>query len=163
MAHEWGSLDEVFDYALGEERKAEELYRALEGQAPWADLKALFGELASAEAGHFRRLLELRRATAGAFDARDALRRVPRPPAATLEARGITDMASAYRYAIRAEKGAACLYASLGDLATAPEVRRTFEWLAQEELGHKARLEADRAKRRKGGFLKRLFRFAPSP
>jgi rubrerythrin len=79
----------------------------------------------------------------------------------TLRSKGITDIASAYRYAIRAEKGAAHLYGTLAGLATDPGVRRTLEMLAQEELEHKRRLEADR-ERRRGGFLTRLFRFAPS-
>lgn len=158
--HLWSSPDDVLDYALAEERKAEALYRALESQAPSAKLKALFADLASAERGHFGKLLKMRKATAASLDANELLHHIPRPRRATLEARGITDVASAYRYAIRAEKSAACLYATLGEMTTNPKVRRTFEWLVQEELQHKATLEADRAKREGSSFLKKLFRFA---
>ncbi len=161
MARQWRSVEEVLDHAMGEERKAEELYRALEVQAPSEDLRALFGDLASAEAGHFEKLLGIRTAKAASFAVSDLLSRLPRPQGVTLESKGITDIASAYRYAIRAERGAARLYGTLAGLASDPEVRGTLEKLTQEELEHRQRLEADR-ERRRGGFLRRLFRFAAS-
>ncbi|HPD16455.1 MAG TPA: ferritin family protein [Planctomycetota bacterium] len=159
MSQSWKSVDEALDYAMAAELKAAALYRALEQQAPSAKLKALFARFASEEDGHYRKLARLRQGAAAALGPGGPLA-VPRPASATLEARGITDIASAYRYAIRAEKGAARLYATLADLATSPRVRQTFELLMQEELKHRAWLEADLAKREGGGFLRRLFRRA---
>jgi len=159
MAQLWRSVSDVFDYAMAAEQKAVGLYRALQSQAPSEKLKTLFGDLALQEEGHFGKLLRMRKATAASLEA-SGIGCVPRPRGVTLETRGITDIASAYRYAIRAEKGAARLYATLADMAADPEIRRTFEVLTQEELAHRAWLEADLAKRESGGFLKRLFRFA---
>ncbi len=158
MAHLWKSVDEVIHYALGEEQKAVALYRLFADQAPSAKLKALFEGLVQEEMGHFRKLVRTRRATAASLAA-SGLGRLPHPQGASLDASGITDVESAYRFAIRAERGAFRLYSLLAEMAGMPDVRATFEMLAREEAGHKEKLEADLQKRLdRGGFLKRLFR-----
>ena len=158
MAQLWKSADEAIHYALAEEQKAVALYRLFADQAPSAKLKALFGELVQEEMGHFRKLMKMQKITAAALAA-SGLGRLPHPRSASLEASGITDVESAYRFAIRAEKGAIRLYALLGQMAQSPDARETFEMLAREELDHKTKLEADiQARLATGGFLKRLFR-----
>mgnify|MGYP000097264876 CR=1 FL=1 len=163
MGQLWKSVEEVLEYAMAEEQKAVALYRLFAEQSPSDELRTLFGGLVTAEMGHFKKLAKMRRATEATLVAR-RLHRLPRPPATSLLDAGIADVASAYRYAIRAEKQAQDLYAMLAGMATEPKVRDAFQMLADEELGHKSLLEADLEKRQsKGGFLKRLFRLAPKP
>jgi len=160
MTHLWKTAEDALDYALAEEQKAVAIYRTLEGQAPSRKLKELFGELATEEEAHFKKLLRMRRATSASLEAA-GLGRLPRPRRLSLESAGISDIESAYRYAIRAENGAARFYATMADMVGDPKIRKTLNVLVQEELGHKAKLEADLASRRSGrGFLKRLFRLS---
>jgi rubrerythrin len=161
MGQMWNSVDEVLDYAIVEERQAVFMYRAFASRAATQELKQLFEGFVGEEKAHFEKLLKMRKASDVTVET-GSLSRLPKPKKVTVPADGLVDATAAYRFAIRAEKSAWELYWVFAQMTKEPEIRKTFELLAGEELEHRERLKGALEARQspKGIFrgLIRLFR-----
>lgn len=158
MKHMWGSVDEVLDYALGEEQKAVITYKAFARQAGTAELRRVFEGFVDEETAHFKKLLRMKKSASVSLPG-DGLSSLPRPKGGKLPADQIVDAEGAYRFAIRAEKAAWELYWVFSEMAGDPKVRETFRMLAEEEKAHRVKLQEEWKQRQSPkGFLKGLVR-----
>ena len=158
MGHMWDTVEEVLDYAILEERQAVFMYRAFAGKAATPELRQLFQALVDEEKLHFEKLLKVRKAS-DATVAEGSLSKLPKPKKVRVPADGLVDAAAAYRFAIRAEKSAWELYWVFSQMVKEPKIRKTFEFLAAEELKHREMLGAAlKARQSPKGLFKGLIR-----
>jgi len=137
------SVNEVLDFAIGEEEKAAAFYTDLAAKMdrPW--MKQVFEEFAQEERGHKEKLLGVKE---GNF-------LLPVQEKVTdlkigdylIDAEPTAEMGyqEALVVAMKAEKSAFRLYSDLADTAAEPGIRDTFLALAQEEAKHKLRFEIE--------------------
>ncbi|HPD17936.1 MAG TPA: ferritin family protein [Planctomycetota bacterium] len=158
MQHLWKSVDEVLDYALGEEQKAVITYKAFARQAGTAELRRVFEGFVDEETAHFKKLLRMKKSGNVSLPG-DGLNSLPRPKGGKLPADQIVDAEGAYRFAIRAEKAAWELYWVFSEMADDLKIRHVFKLLAEEEKAHRAKLQEEWKQRQSPkGFLKGLVR-----
>jgi rubrerythrin len=139
----WQSIDDILNFAIGEEQAAFEFYTRLAAQAAASDMRATFKGFADEEMKHKVRLEAiqlggtLRPAEGQVMDLRiaDYLVDVPASPG--------LDYRSALVLAMKKEKAAFKLYSDLAAGADDENVRATFLALAQEEARHKLRFELE--------------------
>lgn len=139
----WQSIDDILDFAIGEEQAAFEFYTRLASQAAASDMRATFESFADEEMKHKVRLEAiklggtLRPAKGPVMDLRiaDYLVDVPASPG--------LDYRTALVLAMKKEKAAFKLYSDLAASADDENVKGTFLALAQEEAKHKLRFELE--------------------
>jgi rubrerythrin len=139
----WQSIDDILDFAIGEEQAAREFYAHLAEQAPAREMRATFENFANEEMKHKVRLEAiklggtLRPAQGQVVDLKiaDYLVDVPATPR--------LDYRSALVLAMKKEKAAFKLYSDLANSASDENVQATFLALAQEEARHKLRFELE--------------------
>jgi rubrerythrin len=142
MKH-WDSVDEILDYAIGQEEQAVEFYSDLAARVekPW--VRKIFEDYADEERGHKRKLLAIK---AGKLlqseepeliDLKIADYAIDAEPATSMDYR------DALILAMRREKAAFKLYSDLAAASGNPQIRETFLGLAQEEAKHKLRFELE--------------------
>ncbi|MBM4036612.1 MAG: hypothetical protein FJ291_33165, partial [Planctomycetes bacterium] len=120
--------------------------------------REVFEGFVADETTHMEKLLKARKASSLTVQ-QGSLSSLPRPRAVRLPADGLADAPAAYRFAIRAEKSAWALYSVLAQMAAEPRIRRTFEFLAAEEMSHRTKLEAGlKALKSSRGFFRGLIR-----
>lgn len=139
----FSSLDEILAFAVAREIEAAVFYADLAGKARTEPMRVLLRELEAEEKQH-RILLEKYRAGSP----------VPAPGASVPDL-GLTEAADgepldpaasaqdALIVAARKEAAAADLYGRLAAAAGDAEARKMFEYLVQQELRHKFRLESE--------------------
>jgi len=139
----WQSIDDILNFAIGEEQAAFEFYTRLASQAAASDMRATFESFANEEMKHKVRLEAiklggtLRPAKGHVMDLRiaDYLVDVPASPG--------LDYRTALVLAMKKEKAAFKLYSDLAASADDENVKGTFLALAQEEAKHKLRFELE--------------------
>jgi rubrerythrin len=139
----WQSIDDILNFAIGEEQAAFEFYTRLASQAAASDMRATFESFANEEMKHKVRLEAiklggtLRAAEGPVMDLRiaDYLVNVPASPG--------LDYRTALVLAMKKEKAAFKLYSDLAASADDENVKATFLALAQEEARHKLRFELE--------------------
>ena len=139
----WQSIDDILDFAIGEEQAAFEFYARLASQAAASDMRATFESFANEEMKHKVKLEAiklggtLRPAKGRVMDLRiaDYLVDVPASPG--------LDYRTALVLAMKKEKAAFKLYSDLAASADDENVKGTFLALAQEEAKHKLRFELE--------------------
>ena len=139
----WQSIDDILDFAIGEEQAAFEFYTRLASQAAASDIRATFESFANEEMKHKVRLEAiklggtLKPAKDPVMDLRiaDYLVDVPASPG--------LDYRTALVLAMKKEKAAFKLYSDLAASADDENVKGTFLALAQEEARHKLRFELE--------------------
>jgi rubrerythrin len=139
----WQSIDDILNFAIGEEQAAYEFYTRLADQAPSPDMRATFENFANEEMKHKVRLEAirlggtLRPAKGQVADLRiaDYLVDVPASPG--------LDYRTALVLAMKKEKAAFKLYSDLAASADDENAKATFLALAQEEARHKLRFELE--------------------
>jgi len=139
----WQSIDDILNFAIGEEQAAYEFYTRLADQAPAQDMRDTFESFAQEELKHKVRLEAiklggtLRPAQGQVVDLKiaDYLVDVPATPR--------LDYRSALVLAMKKEKAAFKLYSDLAASASDENVQATFLALAQEEARHKLRFELE--------------------
>lgn len=139
----WQSIDDILNFAIGEEQAAFEFYTRLASQAAASDMRATFESFANEEMKHKVRLEAiklggtLRAAEGPVMDLRiaDYLVNVPASPG--------LDYRTALVLAMKKEKAAFKLYSDLAASADDENVKGTFLALAQEEARHKLRFELE--------------------
>lgn len=139
----WQSIDDILDYAIGEEQAAYEFYTRLAGQAQSSGMRETFESFAQEEMKHKVRLEAikvggtLRPAERQVIDLQIGDYLVDAPATPALDYRG------ALVLAMKKEKAAFKLYSDLAASAADANVKATFLALAQEEARHKLHFELE--------------------
>ncbi|MHC5190645.1 MAG: ferritin family protein [Planctomycetota bacterium] len=132
---DFDTFEDVLDFAILQEKAAQQFYIKLAGEVLDADVQLFYRTLAEEEQIHEKKLRELKRyeydlnepdlealKDSGYLDA------MPIPPDISL-----TD---AIRYAIKKERSARMLYRTLGQTCKRKELSELFTELADEEEAH---------------------------
>lgn len=135
-------LGKIFDLAIGREDAANKFYADLARRVTNRSVQEVFNALAKEELGH-RSLLKTLKSEPGVQakfkpSADYHVSETEAQPAVSPD----MPLRDAVALAMKKEEQAVALYKSLGEAATAPEVRELFENLMNMESGHKNRLEA---------------------
>ena len=140
----WGSIEEVLDFAIGEEEKSFQFYTGLSQRMEEPALRETLIAFAAEEQRHKERLLalkqsgvELRPSRVEALDLKMAEYIVPGEIRTDMSYEEILTMA------MQREKAAHDLYLDLAAGAADPDIRDAFLSLAQEESNHKLHFEAE--------------------
>jgi rubrerythrin len=140
---ELNTIDEILDFAIGEEEKAHDFYTGLASkmEKPW--MKKAFEDFAKEELGHKAKLRKIKEE---GFKTH-APDKVPdlKLTDYVIDAKPSPDMnyQDALIVAMKAEKAAYKLYTDLAAKADDENVRQLFLDLAQEEANHKLRFETE--------------------
>jgi rubrerythrin len=140
---EFNSIDEILDFAIGEEQAAVDFYMHLSAQAKNSQTKKIFLEYAAEEMQHKSNLMKVKES--GSFVLADEIVRdlkiaeylVDVKPSATMTYQ------DALILAMKKEKAAFRMYSALAERAESPEVKTLFLNLAQEESKHKLKFELE--------------------
>ena len=140
---QWHSIDEILDFAIGEEKAAAEFYTRLADQSKTPGIRQVFEDFAQEEMGHKAKLESIK---AGGI-----LHPAGQPVADLKIAEYVVDVApspdmnyqGALVLAMKKEKAAFRLYTDLAASADDDQVKTTFLALAQEEARHKLRFEIE--------------------
>ena len=140
---QFNSVDDLLNFAIGEEEAAAAFYTELAGrmEKPWT--KKVFEDFAREEMGHKAKLLGIREgrrlepAKDKVLDLKIAEYVVDIQPRPGME---FTD---ALILAMKKEKAAFRLYSDLAEAAGESDIRDTLTALAQEEAKHKLRFELE--------------------
>lgn len=138
---QWNRIDEVLDFAVGEEEAAAEFYTALAERAEHPSMREVFEGFAREEQGHKAKLLAVKagEAEVGAEGEIPDLKIVDY----LVDVEPSPDMSyqDALIVAMKKEKKAIKLYQDLASIVQDQKVRAVFLALAKEEAKHKLRLE----------------------
>lgn len=139
----FASLNELLDFAIGEEERAERFYRDLASKMDAPHMRKVFDEFAAEERRHKAKLRQVKRGklpepfadTVGDLKVSDYVTDEPSGPD--------MDYQAALVLAMKAEKAAFRLYTDLAGKATDTKVRTALLGLAREEAAHKMRFEIE--------------------
>jgi rubrerythrin len=139
---DFGSADEILDFAIQNEMEANRFYSDLAQQMKNPAMQKVFEEFAIEEMGHKRKLEAVK---AGEFEIRDdqVLSLGIADYVVTGEPEPDMNYADALVLAMKKEKAAYRLYLDLAAIAEAEELTDLFLALAQEEAKHKLRFEIE--------------------
>jgi len=140
---QWTSVDEILDFAVGQEEEAAQFYTNLASTVdrPW--MSQIFKDFAKEEEGHKRRLLEVKAgkkllsAQTKVLDLRIGDYLVDVEPSAHM------DYQQALVVAMKKEKKAFKMYIDLAAATDDTHLQGVFLGLAQEEAKHKLRFELE--------------------
>jgi len=139
----FNSIEEILDFAIGEEQAAVDFYTGLAAKAKNEDMKSAFEEFAMEEVKHKARLAKIK--NEGVFD-------LPTGKVTDLK---ISDYLvnikphenmsyqEALILAMKKEKSAFLLYSKLADRSPNSQLKELFLNLAMEESRHKLRFEIE--------------------
>ena len=139
----WSNVDEVLDFAIGNEERAAAFYTDLASKADSERMRKVFEGFAKEERGHKAKLERvkaggsLKPAQQKVIDLKIGDYLVDPPP------EGELDYQSALILAMKREKSAFKLYSDIARSAQDEELRELFLGLAQEEAKHKLRFEVE--------------------
>lgn len=141
---EFGSVDELLDFAIKNEEAAYELYTDLAGKVDRPGMRVVFEELAGEEVGHKEKLLAIKEGELmmpvkeKVLDLKisDYLVDVEPEPKKL-------DYQGALILAMKNEKAAFKLYTDLAETTDDEELAATLLAFAQEEAKHKLKLELE--------------------
>jgi len=140
---EWQSLDDVLDFAIGEEEAAAAFYQELSATVKGQHMRRLFLEFSEEEKGHKAKLQRVKEGHASISsggkvpDLKIGDYLVDLAPVPSM------DYQQALTLAMKKEKAAFKLYTHLAQTVGAGALRETFLGLAQEEARHKLRFEVE--------------------
>jgi rubrerythrin len=140
---EFKTIDDILDFAIGEEEGAQRFYESLASSAQSSGMREVFEGFAREERGHRAKLEAIKKGharegfTSGVQDLKlgDYLVDVEPTPE--------TGYQEALIVAMKKEKAAFRLYSDLAAVAPDEEMKNTFLGLAQEEAKHKLRFEVE--------------------
>jgi rubrerythrin len=140
---QWTSVDEILDFAVGQEEQAAQFYTDLAArmERPW--MTKIFEGFAREEMGHKRLLLEVKagkrllKAERKVLDLKIGDYLVDTEPSPDM------DYQDALIVAMKKEKKAFKMYTDLAEATDDENLQTTFLSLAQEEAKHKLRFEIE--------------------
>jgi len=139
----FNSVNELLDFAIGEEEKAAQFYTDLASKTNRSGTQDLFHQFSREEMGHKARLLEIKNgkqfdhAAGKILDLKLAEYLVDVPASPQL------NYQEALILAMKREKAAFRMYSDLAASVSDPKLRDTLLGLAQEEAKHKLRFEVE--------------------
>ncbi len=140
---QWQSVDEILDFAIGQEEQAYDFYTKMAAGMDKAWMKTIFENFAKEEQGHKKKLMDIKSgkllapATKKVLDLKLSDYLVEAQPSAQM------DYQEALLLAMKKEKKAFKMYSDLADATDDENVRNLFLGLAQEEAKHKLRFEVE--------------------
>ncbi len=140
---QFGSVEEILDFAIEQEQKAHDLYTEVAGMVTRPGMKQTFLELAEMELGHRRKLEGIKAGELPGFTPAkvqnlglaETLVDVDPAPNMTYQ--------EVLLFAMKAEQRAHDLYVGLAGATDDAGLREVFKGLAQEELKHKHFFETE--------------------
>jgi rubrerythrin len=139
---EFGSVNDVLDFAIGKEQEAFDLYFGLSQKMANEDMRRVFKEFAAEEQHHKMKLQEVRAGQQLLSAAQQVADLKIGDYLIDVEASGDMSYQQALILAMKAEKAAYRLYMDLAQRAPA-ELQELFFSLANEEAKHKLRFEVE--------------------
>jgi rubrerythrin len=139
----FGSVDEILDFAIGEEEAAEQFYRELAGQMGREAMREVFEGFADEEAGHKQRLQKVKKGQLLKPSAQKVADLKVADYVVEDEPNPEMDYQQAIILAMKKEKAAFRLYHDLAAATDNASLRDTLLALAQEEAKHKLRFEIE--------------------
>lgn len=139
----WKCVDDVLQYAIGQEQEAADLYRRLAARTKKPGMRQLYEGFAREEEGHKTKLTNIKTEKLLQPESRQTVDMKMTDylvESATDSELGYQD---ALILAMKREKAAFRLYSDLAEKSSAPEVKATLLSLAQEEAKHKLRFELE--------------------
>jgi len=140
---QWQSVDEILDFAIGQEEEAAQFYTSLASRMarPW--MSQIFNQFADEEKGHKRKLEEIKAGKRLVPDQEKVLDL--KIGDYLVDARPSPDMdyQQALILAMKKEKKAFMMYNDLADAVNDQDLKKIFLALAQEEAKHKLRFEVE--------------------
>ncbi len=143
LMREWISVDDVLDFAIGEEEGAVAFYTALAERAESPGMRKAFQEFAREEMGHKDKLMAVK--SGETFNPSDQSVEDLKIGDYLVDIVPSPDMSfqDALILAMKKEKSAFRLYSDLAEVTSDERVRNVFLSLAQEEAKHKLRFELE--------------------
>jgi len=140
---QWKSVDEVLDFAIGQEEEAAQFYTSLAGRMdrPW--MSKIFKDFAQEEMGHKRKLLDVKAGKKLAPVEGKILDLKIGDYLVDVEPKPDMDYQQALILAMKKEKKAFKMYTDLAAAAGDENLQYLFTGLAQEEAKHKLRFEIE--------------------
>jgi rubrerythrin len=140
---EFTSINEILDFAIGEEQAAVDFYLHLASQSKSGETKKIFEEYAREEMRHKSNLMTIREN--GTFVLPDVKVRDLKIAEYLVDVKPSANMSyqDALILAMKKEKAAFRMYSKLAEKAEDPEVRVLFQTLAMEESKHKLAFEVE--------------------
>jgi len=140
---EFKSIDDILDFAIGEEEGAQRFYESLASSARSSGLREVFEGFAREERGHRAKLEAIKKGHTREGFARGVQDIKIGDYLVDVEPTPETSYQEALIVAMKKEKAAFRLYSDLAAVAPDEEMRNTFLGLAQEEAKHKLRFEVE--------------------
>ena len=140
---EWKSVDEVLDFAIGQEEEAAKFYTDLAGYAEREWMKSIFEQFAKEELGHKQKLLDVKSGKLLVSAQKKVLDLKMSDYLADVEPTPDMDYQQALVVAMQKEKKAFRMYSDLAESVDDENLKNTFLSLAQEEAKHKLRFEVE--------------------
>ena len=140
---QFGSVDELLDFAIKEEEAAAAFYTSLAGRLdrPW--MKKVFEDFAKEELGHKAKLVKIKGGGVASLPSRKVMDLKLGDYLVDAEPSDDMDYQQALVLAMKKEKAAFRLYSDLAEVATDENVKKVLAGLAQEEAKHKLRFETE--------------------
>jgi len=138
------SVDAILDFAIGKEEEAAQFYTDLAGRVKQAHMKNLFEQFALEEKSHKAKLEKVKEGKL-LLSAKQQIMdlKVVEHLDDTRFDEGEFDYQSALLAAMNSEKASFKLYTDLANAADKPDIKETFQALAQEEAKHKLMFEIE--------------------
>jgi rubrerythrin len=140
---QWKSVDEILDFAIGQEEQAAEFYTGLAARMdrPW--MSEIFKEFAREEVGHKKKLLEVKSGKRLLAAEQKVLDLKIGDYLVDVEPTDHMDYQQALVVAMKKEKKAFKMYIDLAAASDDANLKTVFMSLAQEEAKHKLRFEVE--------------------
>lgn len=140
---QFGSVDEILDFAIAKEEEAAAFYRDLASRTEWPWMTKTFEEFAREEDGHKAKLMGIKRGKLTAVPADKVADLKIGDYLVDVEPGGQLDYQNALILAMKREKKSFKLYMDLAEATDDGSLRSLFSVLAQEEAKHKLRFELE--------------------
>ncbi len=140
---QWKSVDEVLDFAIGNEEEAAQFYTELAEKMDRAWMSKIFKEFAREEEGHKRKLLDVKAGKQLAPVEGKVLDLKIGDYLVELQPSPDMDYQDALILAMQKEKSAFKMYSDLAEAVDDENLKTLFTSLAQEEAKHKLRFEIE--------------------
>ena len=140
---EFNNINDVLDFAIGEEQAAVDFYLKLADLSKNESIKKAFHEFAKEEMAHKAKLMEVKADGAAVFGTEKVVDMKLSDYLVDVIYRPDMPYEEALILAMKKEKAAFKLYTALANRVQQPEMREMFLHLAQEEAKHKLRFEIE--------------------
>lgn len=139
----WMSVDEILDFAIGEEENAAAFYTELAGRADHKYMREIFLQFAGEEKAHKAKLQGVKAGKSFKPPEKEVLDLKITDYVADVSTDQVENFEDALVVAMKKEKAAYKLYSRLAEMVDPGDARELFLALAQEEARHKLRFEIE--------------------